>query len=122
MMYFFDTYALLEIFYGNERYRKYLDEDVITTKLNLMEIYYHMLREEGEDFANQYYDETVEYAIDFDDRDIKESMRFRLNMKKEKKNLSYVDALGYVIAEKLGIKFLTGDNAFEGMDNVEYVK
>jgi len=121
-MYFFDTYALLEIFYGNERYRKYLDEDVITTKLNLMEIYYHMLREEGEDFANQYYDETVEYAIDFDDRDIKESMRFRLNMKKEKKNLSYVDALGYVIAEKLGIKFLTGDNAFEGMDNVEYVK
>jgi len=122
MMYFFDTYALLEIFYGNERYRKYLDEDVITTKLNLMEIYYHLLREEGEDFANQYYDETVEYAIDFDDRDIKESMRFRLNMKKEKKNLSYVDALGYVIAEKLGIKFLTGDNAFEGMDNVEYVK
>ena len=122
MMYFFDTYALLEIFYGNERYRKYIDEDVITTKLNLMEIYYHLLREEGEDFANQYYDETVEYAIDFDDRDIKESMRFRLNMKKVKKNLSYVDALGYVIAEKLGIKFLTGDNAFENMDNVEYVK
>jgi hypothetical protein len=32
--YFFDTYALLEIFYGNERYRKYLDVEVITTKLN----------------------------------------------------------------------------------------
>jgi predicted nucleic acid-binding protein len=122
MRYFFDTYALLEIFYGNERYRKYLDEEVITMKLNLMEIYYHLLREEGEDVANQYYDETLEYAIDFDDRDIKESMRFRLKMKKEKKNLSYVDALGYAIAEKLGIKFLTGDKAFEGMDNVEYVK
>jgi predicted nucleic acid-binding protein len=58
MRYFFDTYALLEIFYGNERYRKYLDEEVITMKLNLMEIYYHLLREEGEDVANQYYDET----------------------------------------------------------------
>jgi predicted nucleic acid-binding protein len=43
-------------------------------------------------------------------------------MKKEKKNLSYVDALGYIIAGKLGIKFLTGDNAFGGMENVEYVK
>ena len=122
-MYFFDTYALLEIFYGNERYRKYLDVDVITTKWNLMEIYYHLLREEGEDVANHYYDETIGYAIDFDDTDIKESMRFRLKMKKGKKNLCYIDALGYIIAEKLGIKFLTGDNAFEGMDNVvEYVK
>lgn len=122
MMYYFDTYALLEIFYGNERYRKYLDVDVITTKLNLMEIYYHLLRVEGEDVANHYYDETIGYAIDFDDTDIKESMRFRLKMKKGKKNLSYIDALGYIIAEKLGIKFLTGDNAFEGMDNVESVK
>jgi predicted nucleic acid-binding protein len=49
-------------------------------------------------------------------------MRFRLKMKRGKKNLSYVDALGYIIAEKLGVKFLTGDNAFDGMDNVEYVK
>ena len=77
MMYFFDTYALLEIFYGNERYRKYLDEDVITTKLNLMEIYYHLLREDGEDIANQYYDETIRYAIDFDDTDIKDLNRIR---------------------------------------------
>jgi predicted nucleic acid-binding protein len=122
MKYFFDTYALLEIFYGNERYKKYLDEEVITTKLNLMEIYYHLLREEGADVADQYYNETVGYAIDYSDIDIKESMRFRLKMKKEKKNLSYVDALGYIIAGKLGIKFLTGDNAFGGMENVEYVK
>ena len=82
-MYFFDTYALLEIFYGNERYRKYLDKEVITMKLNLMELYYHLLREEGADVANQYYDETVEYAIDFNDRDIKERMRFRLKFKRD---------------------------------------
>ena len=122
MRYFFDTYALLEIFYGNERYRKYLDEEVVTTRLNLMEIYYPLLREQGEDVADQYYDETVGYAIDFDDSAIKESMRFRLKMKREGKDLSYVDALGYVISEKFGIKFLTGDNAFEAMDNVEHVK
>ena len=122
MKYFFDTYALLEIFYGNERYWKYLDEEVVTTRLNLMEVYYHLLREQGEDVAARYYDETVGYAVSFDDEDIKEAMRFRLKLKTAGKNLSFVDALGYGIAKKLGIKFLTGDRAFEGMDNVEYVK
>ena len=122
MKFFFDTYALLEIFYGNEVYRKYLDAEVVTTKLNLMEIYDHLFREQGWDIADQYYGETVGYAVDFDDRDIKEGMKFRLKMKKEGENLSYVDALGYVISERFGIKFLTGDNVFEDIDNVEYVR
>ena len=122
MKFFFDTYALLEIFYGNEVYRKYLDAEVVTTKLNLMEIYDHLSREQGGDIADQYYGETVGYAVDFDDRDIKEGMKFRLKMKKEGENLSYVDALGYVISERFRIKFLTGDNVFEGIDNVEYVR
>lgn len=122
MKFFFDTYALLEIFYGNEVYRKYLDAEVVTTKLNLMEIYDHLFREQGGDIADQYYGETVGYAVDFDDRDIKEGMKFRLKMKKEGENLSYVDALGYVISERFRIKFLTGDNVFEDIDNVEYVR
>ena len=122
MKFFFDTYALLEIFYGNEVYRKYLDAEVVTTKLNLMEIYDHLFREQGGDIADQYYGETVGYAVDFDDRDIKEGMKFRLKMKKEGENLSYVDALGYVISVRIGIKFLTGDNVFEDIDNVEYVR
>ncbi len=47
--------------------------------------------------------------------------RLRLELKKERKNLSLVD-LGYVIALRLGIPFLTGDKAFENMPNVGCVK
>ena len=93
MKFFFDTYPLLEIFYGNEVYRKYLGAEVVTMKLNLMEIYYHLFREQGGDIADQYYDETVGYAVDFDDKDIRGRMKFRLKMKKEMKDLSFVDAL-----------------------------
>jgi hypothetical protein len=49
-------------------------------------------------------------------------MKFRLKMKKKKKALSYVDALGYTIANRMKIRFLTGDIAFEDVPNVEYVR
>ncbi len=122
MKYFFDTYALLEIFFGNENYLKYLDSEVVTTRLNLMEMYYHLLRDYGEAVAEKYYDETIGYSIEFSDKDIKDAMKFRLKMTKKKKSLSYVDALGYEIAKRMNIRFLTGDEAFEEISNVEYVK
>jgi hypothetical protein len=35
-------------------------------------------------------------------------------MKARRLDLSYADAVGYVQAERLGVRFLTGDNAFKG--------
>ena len=35
---------------------------------------------------------------------------------------SNIDAVGYTIAKKLDIKFLTGDMAFQKLENVEYVR
>lgn len=122
MKYFFDTYALFEIFFGNENYLKYLDSEVVTTRLNLMEMYYHLLRDYGEEVAGKYYDETIGYSIEYTDNDIKEAMKFRLAMKRNNKKLSYVDALGYTIAKTMDIRFLTGDMEFEDIPNVEYVK
>lgn len=120
--FFFDTYALYETFYGNQNYKRYLDCEVITTKLNLMELYYLLIREETVEIAEKYYNELVGCAVDFSDDDIKHGMSFRLEMKLKKKNLSYVDALGYIIAKKNKIKFLTGDNEFKNLENVEFVK
>jgi len=40
----------------------------------------------------------------------------------KKRNLSYVDCIGYIIAKQRNIKFLTGDKEFEYMENVEFVK
>jgi hypothetical protein len=92
----------------NDKYLKYLDSEVVITRLNLMEIYCHLLRDYGEKVAEDYYNETAGYSIEFTDMDIKEAMKFRLKMKRKKKDLSYVDALGYTIANRMDIPFLTG--------------
>ena len=51
---------------------------------------------------------------------IKEAALFRLQNKKL--DLSYVDALGYIVAKRHNVLFLTGDDAFEKLPNVEFVK
>src|SRR5438128_863953 len=53
---------------------------------------------------------------------IAETMRRRLQLRRKKLNLSYADALGYTVAVRPGLRFLTGDEEFETLDDVEYVK
>ncbi len=62
------------------------------------------------------------FETSFSDDDIKEAMKMRLRLKAGKTSLSYADALGYHLAKKLGMKFLTGDDAFKHLPNVEFVK
>ncbi|MEK6893718.1 MAG: PIN domain-containing protein [Nanoarchaeota archaeon] len=119
--FFFDTYALFEVIEGNPNYEKYTKGiSIITSKLNLMELHYGLLRIESKEIANKYYDYYLKFAIDFSDDDIKKANELKLHMKKQ--NVSYVDCLGYILARRLGILFLTGDCKFEGLENVEFVK
>lgn len=43
-------------------------------------------------------------------------------LKHQQKDLSIADCVGYVTAQRLGVKFLTGDKAFKGMKNVGWVR
>ena len=36
--------------------------------------------------------------------------------------MSYTDVVGYTLSRSLGFKFLTGDEAFRNLENVEFVK
>ena len=119
--FFFDSYAFFEIANGNLAYEPYTkDISIITTRLNLMELHYGLLRKEGKDNADKLYDEYLKFAIDFSDEDIKTANQFRLEQKKQ--DLSYIDCLGYILSNKLKVKFLTGDNKFKDLDNVEFVE
>lgn len=120
--YFFDTYALIAIIKGNSNYDKYSDKTVITTKLNLMELYSALLRDFNEKKAEHYYKFYAPSCIEIDDYIIKESVKLWHMLRKLRKKPSYIDCIGYVIAKRLGIKFLTGDNQFKTMSNVEFVK
>jgi predicted nucleic acid-binding protein len=57
-----------------------------------------------------------------EDADYLNASEFRLSANRTGKKLSLVDALGYSYSRKLGIKFLTGDKEFSGMENIEYAK
>ena len=119
--FFYDTYALFEIFKGNKNYLDYISEiGIVTTKLNLMELYYGLLTEFGIDVAEFYYSKYREFCADASDTVIKTAMQFRAQHKK--RNLSYIDCVGYIFADEMKIKFLTGDKEFKDMPNVEFVK
>lgn len=116
--YFFDTYALYELIQGNKNYSHYTTAGIITTKLNLMELYYGLLREYGQETADYYFDQFAEYCIEIHDAAMKTAMSLKL----KNKRLSYVDCIGYTLAAQFSVPFLTGDKEFKGMKNVEFKK
>ena len=117
--YFFDTYALIEILKGNKNYEKYKDCRIIISIFNLIEIHYSILKfsqKLADSILENYSPFVVKTSLDV----IKEANLFRIRNKR--KNLSAADCIGYITAENLNLKFLTGDKEFQNMENVEFVK
>ena len=115
-----DTYALIELLGGNPNYKSYLNHILITTKFNLVELYYHFLHDYNKQTADKYLNLYSKFIIPITYGCIRAGMEFKLEHKKVK--VSYVDCVGYALAMELGIKFLTGDRKFEDKENVEFVK
>jgi predicted nucleic acid-binding protein len=119
-----DTFALIEILKGNPNYEGYSRVDLITTEFNILELTYALFRDFGRDEAANVVD-FIRFKIEVvpaEDSDYLNASEFRLSANRTGKKLSLVDALGYSYSRKLGIKYLTGDKEFSGMENVEYVK
>ena len=120
-VFFYDTYAIFEIAKGNKNYADYIEDvGIVTTKFNLMELYYRLLVIFGIDVAEFYYNRYRQFVIDVEDSIINKAMIFRVQNKN--KDLSYVDCIGYIFAIEKKIKFLTGDIQFKEMGNVEFVR
>ena len=119
--FFFDTYAMFEVAKGNENYSSYsINIGIVTTKLDLMELYYTLLVNFGSSVAEHHYEKFKGFCFDIGYDTIKSAMKFRAENRK--KDLSYADCIGYTFASEAKIKFLTGDKEFEKMPNVEFVK
>ena len=119
-IFFFDSYAVIELIKGNPNYGEYINSGILLTKLNLFEVYYAFLRDFGEKEADKFIEKYYPFIIDFDEFIIKEAAKFKLQNRK--RNLSMTDCIGYILAQKIEIKFLTGDKEFKDLENVEYVK
>ena len=118
--YFFDTYAMIELIKTNPSYAVFLEEPVTTTKFNLAEVFYILLSEMGEEKARTEFAKFKDFEVDVTDEILIKAMKFRL--KNKKKGFSYTDCIGYIFALENKLKFLTGDDAFKGLENVEFVK
>jgi uncharacterized protein len=107
----------------NPNYIGYFEENEgVLTKLNLIEVCYRTMVLHGEEAAAEVLRFFSKYVIDFGQIDILESMKLRLKLNKDGRNISYADALGYYLADKNKLKFLTGDKEFEEIENVEFIK
>jgi len=119
--YFFDSYAIIKLIDNDKNYLPYKDKSIVTTSLNLMEVYYYFLRKFNKRTAEYWISKLNVELINNIPIDIAtQAAEFRLSNKKER--LSYIDCLGYIFAKKWKMKFLTGDREFEGKENVEFVK
>jgi len=121
---FADTYAIIEILKGNENYRRYRDIKLITTDFNILELSYVLIRYYSKSKALEIISDVRDNieVTDVNDSDFVESSEFRIKSNREGKKLSLIDCLGYIVAKRLKIKFLTGDKEFRDLEGVEFVK
>src|SRR3989344_3042195 len=115
MRFFLDTYALVEIFKASKSYDKYADVESFTSILNLFEFYLYLLKNHDEETAKKNYYDLLSFVLEFSNEDLFEAAKLKMRNNK----LSLVDAVGYMIAIRNEMKFLTGDDQFRCMKNVE---
>lgn len=119
-MYFFDTYAIIEMQNSNPNYLRFVGTPIIGSVYNKTELFYSNLADKGEKEAKARMEKANMGILEIKDEDIIDACKFRLKHKAKK--LSYADCIGYTLAKRNNLKFLTGDNMFKGMENVEFVK
>ncbi len=117
-VYFFDTYALFEIVRGNEKYAPYSMSQGITTLFNIAEFNYNLKKERPPEEANRLSDAFRSNTVKVLWEDVKKAM----DLKTKHRDLSIPEAIGYTVAKRMGVKFLTGDEDFKKFGNVEFVK
>ena len=113
-----DTYILIEIYLGNEKFLNYLNTEFIVTDLTLAEFFGVLLRDYGEEEANLWFKKLERYSASVSKEILVEAIKFR--QKNKKQNFSFFDAVGYIFALKNGYKFVTGDKEFENLERVEF--
>ena len=117
-MYFFDTYAFFEILRGNPKYKHYTDVKIITSIFNIAELNYNLKKTKSKQVADSIIEKYKHFIVPILLDDIKKAM----DLKIKHKFLSIPDAIGYTMAKRYNVKFLTGDDDFKDFNNVEFVK
>ena len=115
-----DTYALVEIRRGNPRFQRFLTDPFFIAETTLAEFYGVLYREDGEGQAMEWVQKLVPFTQAPGVSVLLSAVRFRSDHRKD--HISFFDAVGYQAALANRARFVTGDQAFEKLPGVEFVK
>jgi uncharacterized protein len=121
--FFADSYALIEMLKGNENYQLFQSERLITTEFNICEVAFAVCREYPANATRVL--KTVRKMVviqETRDEDYCSGAARRKEASGKGKKLSTIDCVGYSVANRLNIPFLTGDREFADMDNVQFAR
>jgi len=121
--YFADSYAIIEMLKGNENFRSYQSEQLITTEFNICEVAFAVCRDypgNAPQILNVV--RKMVHLQSTRDEDYCSGAIWRKNGSRDGKKLSTIDCVGYSVANRLNIPFLTGDREFSDMENVQFVQ
>jgi uncharacterized protein len=121
--YFADSYALIEMLKGNKNYQVFQSERLITTEFNICEVGFAVCRDYPENASHVL--KAVRKMVTLNatrDEDYCSGAARRKEASGQGKKLSTIDCVGYSVANRLNILFLTGDREFADMDNVQFVR
>ncbi len=105
---------------GNQSYNRFKEVKGHTTLFNLYELYVQTLKNNGEQIAKKAFNDCKKMLIEIKDAHIFLAASFKTRDKKT--HFSYTDAIGYAIAETEGLMFVTGDNEFRNLPNVQFIR
>ncbi len=117
---FLDSYAIIEIMKNNPNYQNMAETVPVSTRINLVEVAYHILQDCPREKAAQIIKALKIKTIEIQENQIEKIAAFRKEHSKQK--FSYIDCIGYILAKENNLVFVTGDKQFEGMPNVEFRK
>lgn len=117
---FADSYAIIEMLKGNRNYARFSEMKLATTRLNLVEVAYCLLKEFPEEKVKEMIGCLAMNTLELADNEVMPIAAFR--KEHARKALSYTDCIGYFLAKKNNIPFLTGDKQFREMPGVEFIK
>ena len=119
--YFWDTSAIILLLQGDERLTKYAKYPGLTSSLNVLELAV-WLRHAGvrKDVSIVAEGFTVLECVPTDLINKIEEVRYELRRKTGRK-VSYIDAIGYILARENNAIFLTADGAFKDVEGAEYI-
>jgi predicted nucleic acid-binding protein len=113
-----DTYALVELAKDNADFAFLYDTPFLVPDLALAELYDVLFRKKGKAVAEEWHAKLNFYGVPVPNALLKQAVEMRRTSKKA--NFSLTDTAGYMLAQHLGLPFVTGDKSFKDLPGVDF--